>query len=606
MLMLVVALVAMVALLAFLQYRWLGEVSQAERERMQASLKTAVSNFSQEFDREITRAYMNFQMDARTLVDRDWSSFAQRYDQWIQTAPYPQLVSDILLVEPDANGNAQLLRFNPSAAQFAAASWPAHLEDLRSHFTNSFQDKDVEDEHPSRKTTFPIPEDVPALIAPVPDLTSAPRNVSFLGYTIILFDLDFITAKLIPALAEKYFTSGSDVDYNLRVVTRSDPKRIIYESPSNTLHNNDAADATSNIFGLRLEMPAVIEQTLGREPQPKIDAKQNKVTVQVFDKRMKEGKETGKGTRVTLMAAEGARWQAALQHRTGSLDLAVASARRKNLIISFTVLVLLTASVALIITSARRAQRLARQQMEFVAGVSHELKTPLAVIRSAGENLADGFIDDREQVRRYGSLIESEGRRLTEMIEQALEFAGIQRGRRSYELRPVDVQEVIESSLAACRPLIEEGAFEITREVERDLPPVAADQPALGQAIENLLANAMKYSGEGRRVKISARKTDDEKQVLITVEDEGIGIPQSELPHVFEPFYRGREAVAAQIHGNGLGLSLVKHIIEAHGGRVTVGSAPGKGSSFELRLPVTAPADNSRRRQVELSTGTKP
>ena len=85
-----------------------------------------------------------------------------------------------------------------------------------------------------------------------------------------------------------------------------------------------------------------------------------------------------------------------------------------------------------------------------------------------------------------------------------------------------------------------------------------------------------------------------------------IGIPQSELPHVFEPFYRGREAVAAQIHGNGLGLSLVKHIIEAHGGRVTVGSAPGKGSSFELRLPVTAPADESRRRQVELSTGTKP
>ena len=126
-------------------------------------------------------------------------------------------------------------------------------------------------------------------------------------------------------------------------------------------------------------------------------------------------------------------------HPSGSLEAAVSSQRRRNLAISSSVLGLLGASMGLLVLATRRAQRLAKQQMEFVAAVSHELRTPLAVIRSAAENLADGVVHDEARIRRYGELMRTEGRRLTEMVEQILEFAGIQSGQRGFALRPVGV-----------------------------------------------------------------------------------------------------------------------------------------------------------------------
>src|SRR5438270_14046438 len=127
-LVLVAALIALLPVRAVLQFRWLGEVSQAERERMQASLKTAVANFTQEFDRELTRAYMTLQMEARTLRDHDWQTYARRYDHWVQTVPFPQLVSGVYLVEPAGPGPLQLAQFDRSTMRFGAAPWPATAE----------------------------------------------------------------------------------------------------------------------------------------------------------------------------------------------------------------------------------------------------------------------------------------------------------------------------------------------------------------------------------------------------------------------------------------------------------------------------------------------
>ncbi len=239
--------------------------------------------------------------------------------------------------------------------------------------------------------------------------------------------------------------------------------------------------------------------------------------------------------------------------------------------------------MALLVLSTRRAQELARQQMEFVAAVSHELRTPLAVIRSAGENLADGVVHDEQQVRKYGDLVRNEGRRLTEMVEQILEFAGIQSGQLGFALRPVQIASLLHDVVESSRALMDDAAISVEFAIAEHLPPVLGDEAALRRVFQNLVSNAIKYGRTGRWLGIRARQVG--REIRVTVSDRGIGIQPSAQPRIFEPFYRAPDVVAAQIQGAGLGLSLVKRIVEAHGGRIAVSSAPGSGSEFTVMLP---------------------
>ena len=281
-------------------------------------------------------------------------------------------------------------------------------------------------------------------------------------------------------------------------------------------------------------------------------------------------------------------WRIAVGYLPGSLDAAVSRARTRNLAVSFGILSLLAIAIIIIIINARRAQRLARQQMDFVAGVSHEFRTPLAVIHAVSENLADGLITDRQQIEQCGVVIRNDVRRLAGMVEQVLEFAGAFRGKTLYQPQPVDLTALIEEVLARYPLLEPDKEWQIEREIQANLPAVLADPAALASAVRNIIDNAIKY-GDPHRCWIGIRarsETNERNQTIqVTIEDKGIGIPASEVPYIFEPFYRGREVIAAQIHGSGLGLSLVKNIIEAHGGTITVASTQGEGSSFTLNLP---------------------
>ncbi|MDQ3372959.1 MAG: HAMP domain-containing histidine kinase, partial [Acidobacteriota bacterium] len=216
--------------------------------------------------------------------------------------------------------------------------------------------------------------------------------------------------------------------------------------------------------------------------------------------------------------------------------------------------------------------------------VSHEFRTPLAVIYSAGENLTDGVVGSKAQVTKYGNLIKREGKKLSQMVEQILEFAGARSGKRKYDFRETDVKDIVENSLKECHSLIIERNFKVEKEIADKLPRILADGNALGQAIQNLIANSVKYSNGNAWLKISARNGDG--KIKITVEDKGIGIAPKDLKHIFEPFYRSKTVIDEQIHGNGLGLSLVRQTVEAHGGTISVKSELGKGSQFCIQLPV--------------------
>ena len=274
-----------------------------------------------------------------------------------------------------------------------------------------------------------------------------------------------------------------------------------------------------------------------------------------------------------------ARWRLLVRHRAGSLEAAVSQARWRNLALSFGILMLMSVSVALIAIAARRAQALARQQMEFVAGVSHELRTPVSVIGAAADNLSQGVVTEPGRVRRYGSTIQTEARRLADTVERVLQFAGIQAGRANGHR--VAVSPVGHRGRRARR--VAAGDRRCWRDARTGRAPdaasSAAEPAALRSALQNLLGNAIKYGGRAPWVRVSAREapTRRGREVQIVVEDRGLGIPPADLPHIFEPFYRGAEALSQQIHGNGLGLSIVRSIVEAHGGRVTVTSAPWQG-----------------------------
>ena len=297
------------------------------------------------------------------------------------------------------------------------------------------------------------------------------------------------------------------------------------------------------------------------------------------------------------------RWRLLVQHQSGSLEAAVARARRQNLAISFGVLLLLTVSIALLAATSRRAHRLARQQMEFVAGVSHELRTPVAVIRSAAENLSHGVVDSGDRVKRYGRLLETEARRLGEMVERVLQYAGIESGLAIGARMPLAPTDIIEGAIESSVALLEPEHVTIERNFTPNPPTVVGDAAALRSAVQNLIANAVKYGGRDRWVgiKIEQGRHRRRPEVWITVSDHGDGIPASELPHIFDPFYRGADAVARQVHGNGLGLSLVRRIVAAHGGRVTVTTRSG-GSSFTIALPSAEPDQRATAVTSQLQT----
>jgi len=243
--------------------------------------------------------------------------------------------------------------------------------------------------------------------------------------------------------------------------------------------------------------------------------------------------------------------------------------------------------------TSRRAEKLAQQQMEFVAGVSHELRTPVAVVRSAAENLSSGVVNG-DRVKSYGQMIEAEARRLGDMVERVLQYAGIESGFNTAARVPLSPMEIIESAVDSALPLVGPGEVTVHREIAPDLPAVVGDSVALRSAVQNLVANAIKYGGRDRWVGIRANHLHERRrsEVRITVSDHGPGIPAADLPHIFEPFYRGADAIERQIQGHGLGLSLVRRIVVAHGGKVSVSTRPGAGTSFTITLPAAA-ADTS-------------
>jgi two-component system, OmpR family, sensor histidine kinase SenX3 len=285
-------------------------------------------------------------------------------------------------------------------------------------------------------------------------------------------------------------------------------------------------------------------------------------------------------------------WRFVAQHRAGSLETAVTRLRTRNLALSLGILSVLGIAVALLAVSARRAERLAKQQVEFVAAVSHEMRTPVTGIETAARNLEDGLVTDPARVQRYGAVIGAEARRLAETVEHVLQFAALEAGRGVGPAVDVDVRAIVEDVVARVRADHPQATVDV--DVGDEAAHVRGDSAALRSAAQNLLTNALKYGGTPAWAMVRVeRAAAPAAEVRVTVEDRGPGIGPDDVPHVFEPFYRGRLATDRRIPGNGLGLHIVKRSVEALGGRVSLRTDRESGTAITLHLPLMVSVDTT-------------
>ncbi len=555
----IVATMAVVSVLAILQFRWTGEISRTEQQRLKSSLATGVRNFTQEFSYDFQQLCSSFEVEPEEPVSTLEARLLHRHVSWQRTTSHEGLLGGLLVWRTDRGRGPYLESLDPSGERFQEISWPARLEPLHD-FLNQ-QLRQLPSPISDREAVYypwTFHEKTPALIRPLFGMFSTSQGVEAevqpVGFEIVELNGEFLTKEYLPDLADPYFAG-----LGFAVAVRST------EPPYQTIYASD------------IEMPDAISTPDAR--------------VNLFDSIAEEARRRG---HPPLQASDGARqWQLVVQNPAGSVEVAMAAWRRRNVAISFGLLAILAAGMALIFTVARRAERLAKLQLQFVAGVSHELCTPLAVINSAAENLADGVVDDPQQMREYGGMIREQGQRLERMVDEVLLFAAGKFDRAGFELGPVEIARVVKQSLDFSEPMLRAAGFAVEKDISADLPLVVADPGAVSKCVENLVSNAVKYGGERRWLAIRAKvaPADLQREVQISVEDKGIGIPAKDLANIFEPFYRVQNVREGRIRGVGLGLYLVKRLMEGMGGSVSVSSEIGRGTFFILHFPITNSAE---------------
>ena len=514
--------------LAVLQYRWIGRLTDAERQRSRAEAEFFAGAVAEGLGGELRKAF-------RIFLAPEFEEIPPLYDEWKEEALRPEFVESVYAAERNSD-TWSLFRLDPERRQIDPVVWPKALQPMRVALQT------LDERRPMPNWPDPLFSDVPALfIVQLP----AERTTQFLfavpfRVVIVQFSRKAFTESVVPALMERAGPGGTVMPYDVAIVANGTP---LYRSQG--WNHGTAVDATAEMSQLA---SAPVPPHLRISPPPPA----------------KSG------------------WKVLVRHHQGGVNALVASVRRKNLAVSAGILLILAASVAMLAGLVRRADRLRANEAAFVRVMTHELNTPVAVLRSAGENLKDGIVA-ADQVALYGSTIVEEADRLHHMIGEVLELAGLQARTGSQPLRPLRIEPIVQAAVDRCRLLANGSPMQIEADIEPNLPPVAAADQALTRAIQNLIVNAMRHGSEGEWVGVRVQR--DGKHVAVTVEDRGPGIHPEDVRQLFEPFYRGKDS--ARVSGAGLGLAIVKQIAVDHGGTVSL-ERREQGAAFTIHLPASS------------------
>ena len=375
-------------------------------------------------------------------------------------------------------------------------------------------------------------------------------------WLVLELDLDYVRKVWLPELVRTYLNFGDKSLYDVEVKTVATPATVLYSSRPNAAENGETP------YSIRFHRQGKTAESPRQRP-PDAPA--------------------GPDGRA---APEWNLWVLEARPRPGALEAVVSASRRRNFAVAALVNGLILAAGVALVVHTRRSRQLAEAQMNFVANVSHELRTPLTVIRGAAHNIKRGVVQERAQLEQYSGLIIQHTEQLTEMIEQLLELAGARKNQAALTRNPVELAEVLQDAIAATKRDAEIAGCAVELSIPTSLPEVSGDAAALRRVFQNLLTNAARHGGTGGWIGVTATAVNGAEPMLeVRVADRGPGIPENEQAEIFKPFVRGAAAQEKQIRGSGLGLSLVKEIVEAHGGAVLVRSQPGQGATFTVRLP---------------------
>jgi signal transduction histidine kinase len=566
-----VAVLLVTVLAGLLQFRGINRMSDAVRRQRRADVERTLRNFRGDFRAALLQPLPFFRPppDERTDIALE-SYLVENTKRWHSNSDRPQLLASISIGTQTDEG-VVFRRLPIGADQFKSADWPTEFMGYRRVLEQRDGSPGSLAAPLSTEAILTFFQGTAVLIFPIVTRASPiSESQGFTGSCFLEFDRAYLREHLLPELVARHFAGART---QAAIVAR-DPLSLVYApEPTVTIESLAQVDAGIVLLDANLPQDLQVMPPPLADQQPIVSGSPGVPLAEIAG---------GRGGTTT-----GA-WVLVVKSQAGSYEELIEYWRQHAVGLNFWMLVLLSGTSVMLILATMRARRLAQQQMEFVAGVSHELRTPLTVIQSTSYNLSKGMIQDPSRVQQYGDVIQREARRLINQIERMLSFAGIQSGRRVYDLQPTNVTEIAERCLAEYAVPFAEDGWQVEQHFAKDLPFVLTDGPALESALKNLFENALKYAAAGKWLGVSAcaAQTTKGREVQITVADRGPGIAPKDLPHIFEPFYRG-QSVTATTSGTGLGLCLVERNLRALGGRVTVQSAPGEGTSFTLHLPVS-------------------
>ncbi|HXJ41864.1 MAG TPA: HAMP domain-containing sensor histidine kinase, partial [Bryobacteraceae bacterium] len=553
-----VAVLLLTVLAGVLQYRGINRWSNAVRRQRREVMERTLRNFSGDFRATLLQLLPLFRPPPDVNNDAAFEPYMfESARRWHSTSDRPQLLASIS-IGTESDKGVVFRRLQTGDNQFKTEAWPNEFVVYRR----------ILEEHPRLSegqsplfpngSAFAFLQGRPVLIFPLVKGTPAtPESQQLRGWCFLEIEIDYLRQHILPELVARHYGTGV---HDRVAVVATYPLSLIYGSDQTlTIESLSPVDAGVVLLDASLsqggEGPPRPPDGFAPGPQPFVSDPPGLPLAEIGGDR--------KGT-------DGRAWLLVVKSQAGSFEALVEYSRWHTVRLNFWMLVLFAVTSVMLMLAALRARRLAQQQMEFVAGVSHELRTPLTVIQSTSYNLSQGTIQDPSRVQQYGAVIQREARRLINQIERMLGFAGIQSGRRVYDTQPTNVTEIVERALAEYAVSFAEDGWQIERHLSKDLPLVITDGLALESALKNLLENALKYAARGKWLSISAGVAQARRgrEVQIIVADRGPGIAPKDLPHIFEPFYRGQSVDAGTTSGTGLGLCLVDRTLRALGGSV--------------------------------------